>query len=227
MSEWWTYRPADFLMFAPRLYWRLFESLNAAWWPLHLLLLGGGLVFVTWRGRAQPLGETTGLRLGLAALAACWLLAAWAFLHTRFAPINWPAHGYALAFALQSTALLLAAAMGGVRVEARPHRLRAGLGLVLWALLLHPLLPLLRGAPWVQAEVLGLAPDPTAIATLGVLLTLAPTTKTAARWRLRLLWIVPLAWCALSAATLATMGSAQAMVPLAALVVAASAILRR
>jgi hypothetical protein len=172
------------------------------------------------------LGETTGLRLGLVALAACWLLAAWAFLHTRFAPINWPAHGYSLAFALQSTALLLAAAIGGVRAEASPHRLRAGLGLMLWALLLHPLLPLLRGAPWVQAEVFGLAPDPTAIATLGVLLTLAPTT-TAARWRLRLLWIGPLAWCALSAATLATMGSAQAVVPLAALVVAASASLRR
>ena len=37
MSEWWTYRPSDFLMFAPDTYWRLFELHNAAWWPLGLL----------------------------------------------------------------------------------------------------------------------------------------------------------------------------------------------
>jgi hypothetical protein len=226
MSEWWTYRPADFLMFAPRLYWRLFESLNAAWWPLHLLLVGGGLAFVAWRVRARPSGAAIGLRLGLAALAACWLLVAWAFLHTRFAPINWAAHGYALAFAIQSGALVLAAALGGLHTAAPLQRLRAGLGLMLWALLLHPLLPLARGAPWAQAEVFGLAPDPTAIATLGALLTLTPATTTA-RWGLRLLWAVPLAWCALSAAALATMASAQAVVPLAALVVAAAARLRR
>jgi hypothetical protein len=222
MSEWWTYRPADFLMFAPRLYWRLFESLNAACWPLHLLLIGGGLVFIAWRVRVLPPGETIGLRLGLAALAACWLLVAWAFLHTLFAPINWAAHGYALAFAIQAGALFLIAALGGVRAQAPPHRLRTGLGLVLWALLLHPLLPLLRGAPSVQAEVFGLAPDPTAIATLGVLLTLAPATLSA-RWGLRLLWAVSTAWCALSAATLATMASAQAVVPLVALGAAAAA----
>jgi hypothetical protein len=222
MTEWWTYRPADFLMFAPRLYWRLFESLNAAWWPLHLLLVGGGLVFVAWRVRARPSGEAIGLRLGLAALATCWLLVAWAFLHTLFAPINWPAHGYAPAFAIQSGALFLIAALGGVRAQAPPHRLRAGLALLLWALLLHPLLPLLRDAPWAQAEVFGLAPDPTAIATLGVLLTLTPATLPA-RWGLRLLWAIPTAWCALSAATLATMASAQAVVPLVALGAAAAA----
>ena len=43
MSEWWTYRPADFLMFAPRTYWRLFELHNAAWWPAPPLLLLAGL----------------------------------------------------------------------------------------------------------------------------------------------------------------------------------------
>ena len=29
MSEWWTYRLSDFLLFAPRTYWRQFELLNA------------------------------------------------------------------------------------------------------------------------------------------------------------------------------------------------------
>ena len=39
MSEWWTYRPSDFLMFAPRTYWRLFELHNEAWWPAQPLLV--------------------------------------------------------------------------------------------------------------------------------------------------------------------------------------------
>ena len=33
MSEWWTYRPSDFLLFAPRTYYRLFELYNAEIWP--------------------------------------------------------------------------------------------------------------------------------------------------------------------------------------------------
>ena len=38
MSEWWTYRPSDFLMFAPRTYWRLFELHNEAWWPAQAIV---------------------------------------------------------------------------------------------------------------------------------------------------------------------------------------------
>ena len=37
MSEWWTYRAEDFLLFSPRVYWRMFELHNTALWPLHLL----------------------------------------------------------------------------------------------------------------------------------------------------------------------------------------------
>ena len=39
MSEWWSYRPADFLMFSPRIYWRLFASINEAFWPAQPALL--------------------------------------------------------------------------------------------------------------------------------------------------------------------------------------------
>ena len=37
MSEWWTYRPSDLLMFAPRTYWRLFELHNESLWPMQVL----------------------------------------------------------------------------------------------------------------------------------------------------------------------------------------------
>ena len=80
------------------------------------------------------------------------------------------------------------------------------------------------GRPWTQAEVFGLAPDPTAIGTLGWLLLLQGC-RDSARGLLRTLWLVPLAWCAISAATLATMGEWQALVPLVAPLLALLALL--
>ena len=46
MAEWWTYRPEDFLLFSPRVYWRLFELHNAAVWPVQVpaLLLGAAIL---------------------------------------------------------------------------------------------------------------------------------------------------------------------------------------
>jgi hypothetical protein len=63
-----------------------------------------------------------------------------------------------------------------------------------------------RGLPsaWAQAEFSGLAADPTAIATLGLLLLLRGP-----RGPLRAMWLLPLGWCLLSAATLWTLGSMQ------------------
>jgi hypothetical protein len=48
-----------------------------------------------------------------------------------------------------------------------------GIALYVYALALHPLIALVAGRPLQAAEVVGIAPDPTAIATLG-LLSLAP-----------------------------------------------------
>lgn len=218
-AEWSTYRPSDFLMFSPRIYWRLFESLNEAWWPAQLLLVGAPLAWLAWRQRL--VGEHAGLaRRGAALfLALCWWLVAWDFLRQRFAPINWAANSVAIAFALQGGMLLALAWTGCVPAEKPTARHRIGSGLVLWALLGHPWLAPVVGRPWLQAEVFGLAPDPTAIGTLGVLLLLEARTR-AARWVLRALWLVPMLWCALSAVTLATMDSPQAWVMLAAMLLA-------
>lgn len=220
MSEWWTYRPSDFLMFAPRIYWRLFESINTAVWPAQLLLVGAALAWVLWFMRR---GAEAAPRASAVALALCWLFVAWAFLLQRYAPINWAADAFALGFALQGLGLLALVGGGPLQASVQPWRRAAGLGLLLWALLGHPLLALLSGRPWMQAEVFGLAPDPTAIGTLGWLLLL----EGRARVLLRCLWLVPLAWCAISAATLGTMGEWTALVPLAAALLALAAARRR
>ena len=216
MSEWWTYRPSDFLMFSPRIYARLFESVNLQWWPLALLLPLAGLAWawLLWRRGAA-------LRPGLAALGVVWIFVAWTFHAERFVPINWAAVAFVVMFALQGLGLLGLALWSGVQVQTRGPRAVAGLGLWLLALMAHPLLAGLQHRPWLQAEVFGLAPDPTAIATLGLWLLLRAHPRAAAwaPWALRAVGGLPLLWCMVSAAMLATMDAEQAWVPTAALLV--------
>lgn len=88
-----------------------------------------------------------------------------------------------------------------------------------WALLLHPLLAPLSGHGWRQAEVMALAPDPTAIATLAWLLLLPPQAGFGRRarflvWLTWLAWLPVLGWCLFSGFMLATMERWQALVPL-------------
>ena len=215
MSEWWTYRPSDFLMFAPRTYWRLFELQNEALWPLQPIVLLVVLVLLAgvWR-RHLP-----SLRTAVLGFALAWAWVAWDFLAQRYAPINWAATHVAWGFALMAIALFVLALR---RPEATGSTVcqRAGLGLLLWATLLHPLVPMAAGRPWMQAEVIGLAPDPTAIATLGLLLCVEARPR-------HLVWLLrtgTMAWLLASAATLATMGTAQAVVPLAAVLIAGLAL---
>lgn len=217
MSEWWTYRPSDFLMFAPDTYWRQFELHNAALWPVPLLPVAMALAWIVWMAAGRR--SVPALRLGLAGLALCMAFAGWAFLWQRYAPINWAARWFAAGFGLQALGLLWLAILPGLRTTAGKHRRLLGLALIAWATVAHPLLALAFGRPWVQAELLGAAPDPTAIATLGGLLWADARSRAGVAW----LWVLrslATTWCLLSAATLWTMGSAQGWV-LAALAVAA------
>jgi Family of unknown function (DUF6064) len=209
-------------MFSPRIYWRLFESLNGAFWPLQLGIVGAGLAWIAWVRRDGGVPGQQAARAALAVLALCWALSAWAFLWQRLAPIHWLAGDIAPLFAVQAAALLALALQGAVQGQGDRPRRAVGLSLLLWALLGHPLLAGLAGRPWTQAEFVGLASDPTAIATLGLLLLLRGP-----RWPMRALWVVPLAWCVLSAATLWTMGSAQGWVLCAAVLLAWVAARRR
>lgn len=218
MSELWTYRPSDLLMFAPRTWWRLFELQNAAWWPAQVVFVLLALVLVVglWRRHAPS------LRAGVVGGALALVFVAHTFLWQRYAPINWAATGFAWGFGLLALGLLALAVRHTVRATSAPIRWRIGLGLLLWATLAHPLLPLAVGRPWIQAEVVGLAPDPTAIATLGLLIGIDAGAR-ALLWALR---AGAVAWLLVSAATLATMGSVLAVVPLAAVLLACAALWR-
>lgn len=207
MSEWWTYSLSDFLLFSPRTYYRLFELYNADVWPAQILSLALGVVILAllrhdWPGRG---------RMVAAILAGCWIWVAWAFHWQHYATINWAAGYLAAAFALEA---LLLVWTGVIRNKLEfdvewPVLQNIGLGLYLFALLVQPLIGILAGRNWMQVEIYGVAPDPTALATLGILLLAAGR----ASWALV---VIPILWCALSGAVQWTMESPDALVmPLA------------
>jgi len=201
MSEWWTYRPADLLMFSPETYYRLFELYNADVWPAQILALGAGIAILVlmargprWRGRAVA-----------ALLAAAWLAVAWAYFLERYASINLAAPYLAWGFAAQAVLIIMSGVLLGRLAFNDPRSLaaKAGIGLFLFALLVQPLIGPLIGREWSGVELFGLAPDPTVLATLGVLVA-----ADRVRWEL---FVLPVLWCAVTGATLWTMGSPEAL----------------
>ncbi|WP_312550862.1 DUF6064 family protein, partial [Massilia sp.] len=155
-------------------------------------------------------------RLAAALLALAWLWVAWAYHAQRYADINLAAPFFAIGFALQAVLLAwLATRHRAPAIVSWRSPLGAfAFALVLLALLLYPLFALFEEHGWRQAEVFGIAPDPTVAATLGMLLL----------WRAPwFLWPLPLLWCAVSGATLNELGVAQAWVLPAAGVLALAA----
>ena len=211
MSEWWTYRLTSFLLFSPRTYYRTVELYNLAIWPAQLVGLAIGLAIVAMlvrNGRHRD-------RIIAALLAACWLWIGWAFLYQRYAQINWVAPWFAAAFALEA---LLLAGIGAVagRVAFQPASARGfwiPIALIVIIDLGYPLLAPLTGRSWTTAEVVGVAADPTALATV-VILALA---RGRVRW---LVLVVPLLWCTFAALTLRAMNSTEAFVVIGATLLA-------
>ncbi len=204
MPEWWTYSAEDFLLFSPRAYWRLIERHNEALWPAQVLTLLLGIAILWFLLRPRPWSH----RLIAGGLAVLWGWVAWSFLWERYATINWAAVYMAPLFALQ--AVLLALVGGRLRWSFdRTGRGSGGLALFLYALVLHPLTAPLLGRSIRGAEIFGITPDPTAIATVGLVL------MAAGHWSWLLL-VIPLLWCLVGWLTLYGMGAAESWILLAA-----------
>jgi hypothetical protein len=217
MPEWWTYSPADFVMFSAQVYYRMFARYNAGIWPLQLATLAaGGWVLRTLRRRASWEG-----RAALLVLAACWLWIAWAFHLQRYAEFNWPARGFAAGFALEGV-LLAAFALRGDGISPPASGRRGALAVVLFAFALvgMPLVGWVARREVLQLELVGVAPDPTAVATIAFLLS--------AERAPRALAIIPIAGCVASALTLWVLGSPEAAIlALVALLTVAATFRRR
>ena len=203
MSEWWTYKLSDFLLFSEHTYYRLFEIYNTDVWPIQLLTLLVG-VFVSallywkppWHGRAI-----------VALLSACWLWVAWAYHWQHYATINWAARYFAAGFAVQAALFIWTGAIRNRLVIGTSNSFthRAGLIVFLFALIVYPCLAPLTGRPWQQTEIFGVAPDPTSVVSLGILLLATDRVY----WELL---IIPLIWCVIGGAILWEMSSPEAFV---------------
>jgi hypothetical protein len=161
-------------------------------------------------GRRFILGVGRASAWVLVAFGVCWVWIAWAFHWQSYASLNWAVAYFAAAFALQGVLLVVSAVDLGIRGDEKPAALvrdslaRAGYGLIAFAVIGMPLLGYLvglwfGGRAWFGLELFGSAPDPTAVATLGLMAIVRP----------RLAWILvilPTLWCLTSAATLAVLG---------------------
>ncbi len=207
MSDWLSYSLSDFLLFAPRTYYRLFALYNADLWPLQIAPMAAGVVILVlafaerpaWRGRAIA-----------ALLAAAWLFVAWAWHLQRYDGINFAGRWLALAFAIQAVLLIVTGVVrDGLRLAPRSHPAGiAGMAIFVFALAIQPLIGPLAEREWASIELFGLAPDPTAVGTLGLLVA----AERMRRW----LFVIPVLWCAVTGLTLWTMEAPDAVVtPLA------------
>jgi len=234
MSEWWTYSLTNFLLFSPRTYYRLFELTNADVWPLQFvtLALGVAIVVLVLRPRAWS-GRAIAAILAALWLFVAWayLLARYDTINwvARYFAIAFVLQAALLIwtgvirdrfrFGTRDPQSPLIPAHAGIQSPTHQFLMFKnwvpafagtsgarwiGFALLVYALALHPLIAPLTGRPITQAEIFGLAPDPTALATLGVLLA-------ADRPRLHLV-AIPLLWCLVTGMTLWSMESPEAWV---------------
>ncbi len=218
MEDWLTYRLSDLLLFSPRTYYRLFELHNRALWPAHLALLGAGVSIAALVRRGTPWSAGAAATL----LSACWLFVAWAYHLERYATINWAARYFAVLFVVQAAVLVW---YGPIRRRLtfrgpRPGATWLAPTLFLLAVVLPPLAGRGANRTWGQVELIGLTPDATAVATLGLLLVARPRAP-------RALVIAPLCWCVIGGATLWALESPEAWVSAAAGIAGLGAMLRR
>jgi hypothetical protein len=201
MDDWWSYSLSDLLLFSPRTYYRLLQRHNETVWPAQILALGAGFsILLLFHGPSERHS-----RVISAILALLWTWVGWAFLWSRYGTINPAAAYFAWLFTIQAVLLVW---YGVFRSNLRfipewDARRRLGLCLFVAALAVYPWLAIILGRPWKQAEVFGIFPDPTALATLGLMLK----AEGHSRWKLM---VIPVLWCAIAGATLWALALADA-----------------
>ncbi|MCG5501776.1 DUF6064 family protein [Ectothiorhodospira lacustris] len=206
MSDWQTYRLEDFIPFTADIYWRLLERINETFWPLHIVAVSIGLAALLLALRGNK-------RMALVLLAPAWLTSGILFHLTYYAELNWAAPWFGWGFVAQAVLLLTFAFFAGsIRTQGPSKGLSAWIGTTITVVSLfgYPLIAATIGPGLSHAETYGLHPDPTAIATLGVLLIIL---RGPALW---LALTIPTLWCVIGSLTLMAIDATGALIPLAA-----------
>lgn len=208
MDTWLSYSLSDFLLFSAETYWRLFERANGEQWPMPLAGLAAGLILLAAALWPRP----APVRLAALLVGGAMLWVSQWFLRALFLPINPAMEAGALIYALGGALLIVFALLGRQADEGRRALLPTVL--IMTATLGYPILAPLQGRNLPDAEFIGVAPDPTAVAAAGLALLAARG------WTRLILLAVPVAWLGWSALTLYALEASVWPVPLAAVLIA-------
>jgi hypothetical protein len=174
------------LAYTTEVFFSVFAQYNAAIWPAQVIAYALGVLVVLLSLRPRKGSD----KIIATCLAASWLWTGVVYHMMFFATIDWAAWAFGAAFAIEG--ILFAwtgAARGRLGFRFSPNLYGwAGLGLVIFSMAVYPLIGSLTGHGWPRAPMFGVAPSPTTIFTLGMLLL------TQRRVPLHLT-VIPVLWC--------------------------------
>lgn len=163
----------------------VFAAYNAAIWPMQFVAAGLGLLAVILLFRRSKWGD----RAIAAILCTFWFAMGIGYHWTYFSTINTAAYVFGALFVLAALLFLVEGVVRGRMHFTIVPGLRGWLAtaLVAYSYVVYPLLGLLGTHPYQETPLFGVAPCPTTIFTLGLLLLVRHPTP----W---LLALIPLLW---------------------------------
>lgn len=167
-------------------FFAVFAGYNAAIWPMQIVAyLAGLLIVVVLRHPSRSSDMVI-----MSALAAMWAVNGIGYHLLHFTPVNPAARLFAVLFVAQAALLAVSSYVWRHRIIFDPGRslmTTLGLLLMLFALVGYPALGFLAGHRYPAVPMFGIAPCPTTIFTIGLLML---GDWKVARWLL----IVPVLW---------------------------------
>jgi len=163
----------------------VFQDYNVAIWPAQILALAIGLVVLA----TLFVRRDGSRRVAVGALGVLWAFTGVGYHLMFFARINPLAPVFAGLFVIQAILFVMAAILpGDLRLSAAPSLRRvAGLAVIVYAMAVYPVLGIRAGHGGMAGPMFGVAPCPTTIFTLGILMIAS------GRW---VVWlsIIPILW---------------------------------
>jgi hypothetical protein len=185
------------LPFTTEQFFAVFATYNAAIWPLQIVAYALGVLVLTALFRQSASAS----RLILFVLAAMWAVNGTFYHLLFFAPINPAAKLFAAFFLFQATLFTICAAKdNALRMHVRwDLRTAIALFVIAYSAVLYELLGSAAGHGLMAGPLFGVAPCPTTIFTIGLLIMMrGPMVK----W----LSIIPLAWAGIGASAALLLG---------------------
>lgn len=190
MNDYLSYSLQDLVLFSPDVYFRLLALYNQDVWPVQIIAFGFGLILIWQSWRREHFNDL--IVVGILALG--WFWCGSVFHITYYATLSWIAYYFGGVFILQGI-LLFAWSLRGINDHSQSKQtltFKIGLGLLVFAVFIYPLIWFLNGQHWQTAPLFGTFPNPTVIATIGVLMILRGNSG---------LFIIPLIFLILNALT--------------------------